>query len=442
MSSNRGKRRTRSTSRSHPYDMGNINNWYSEQFRAKLAEWNIIAPASYTKAELKSLYVANLSNRSDPNQIFHGDSMVAMSTESTSKVSPQRTKSIQPVATPVPDSSPTETSVPNIPIPSNELQTQVSHTDGVPTSQNSVATNVMVNMMSTMTSMMQQVFEKDGGKNEQCRKTLDQFSANRSTGNDNQCFSVDNNNSFGLHPEQIKHTDFVSESLKEKIVSGKYVNMVLLLIPEYEQMKENKDRYRDARLNRSLSIEEFIVAFGKYKRIHCISHPWRKAELDAYESYVIDISRVYGRKFYEYHKIFSQKCAMALEQGIKVNWAEKDKDLLLMILGGTQCITCNICKEVSHTTPYCPQNVSQFGVNKYQNPNTYFTTADNNKAMQRKPALCHYFNGPGCVRSNCMYVHACKRCNSISHGQRQCIIHQIPSLSKSGPQKMQQSKKN
>ena len=65
----------------------------------------------------------------------------------------------------------------------------------------------MVNMMSTMTSMMQQVFEKDGGKTEQCRKTLDQFSANRSTGNDNQCFSVDNNNSFGLHPEQIKHTD-------------------------------------------------------------------------------------------------------------------------------------------------------------------------------------------------------------------------------------------
>ena len=45
----------------------NINNWYSEQFRAKLAEWNIIAPANYSKAELKSLYVANLSHRSSPN---------------------------------------------------------------------------------------------------------------------------------------------------------------------------------------------------------------------------------------------------------------------------------------------------------------------------------------------------------------------------------------
>ena len=130
----------------------------------------------------------------------------------------------------------------------------------------------------------------------------------------------------------------MSESLKEKIVSGKYVNMVLLIIPEYEQMKENKDRYRDARLNRSLSNEEFIVAFGKYKRIHCISHPWRKAELDAYESYVIDISHVYGRKFNEYHKIVSQKCAMALEQGIKVNWAEKDKDLLLMITSARKCL--------------------------------------------------------------------------------------------------------
>ena len=103
-------------------------------------------------------------------------------------------------------------------------------------------------------------------------------------------------------------------------------------------MKERKDRYRDARLNRSLSIEEF----GQYKRIHCISHPWRKAELDAYESYVVDISWVYGRIFYEYHKIFSQKCAMALEQGIMVNWAEKDNDFLQMIIGGVQCITCNM----------------------------------------------------------------------------------------------------
>ena len=32
----RGKRGTRSKSRSHPYDMGNINNWYSEQFSCQI----------------------------------------------------------------------------------------------------------------------------------------------------------------------------------------------------------------------------------------------------------------------------------------------------------------------------------------------------------------------------------------------------------------------
>ena len=36
---------------------------------------------------------------------------------------------------------------------------------------------------------------------------------------------------------------------------------------------------------------------------------------------------------------------MALEQGKKVNWAEKDKDLLQMIIGGTACNACGICKE-------------------------------------------------------------------------------------------------
>ena len=72
-----------------------------------------------------------------------------------------------------------------------------------------------------------------------------QISANSSTGNDNQYLNVDNNNSFGLHPEHIKQTDYASESLKEKIGSGEYVNMIHLLIPEYEQMKEKKDHYGD-----------------------------------------------------------------------------------------------------------------------------------------------------------------------------------------------------
>lgn len=51
---------------SRPYGMNNIKNWYTDQFRTKLAELNIYAPSSYSKSELKSLYLENFSQRSRP----------------------------------------------------------------------------------------------------------------------------------------------------------------------------------------------------------------------------------------------------------------------------------------------------------------------------------------------------------------------------------------
>ena len=199
---------------------------------------------------------------------------------------------------------------------------------------------MLLNMVNTMSSLVKQVLDKQEGKDDVGRQTLDAFSTNRTQMHTGTCNISDTNlvanENFGIHPKQIRNIDFVTETVRDKILSGKYVNLATLLIPEYtDQLK--KDTYRDARLNRSLSIEEFIVAFNKYKRIHCTRHDWRKAELDAYQASIIETSCVYGKKFYEYHKIFSQKCAMALEQGKKVNWAEKDKDLLQMIIGGTAC---------------------------------------------------------------------------------------------------------
>ena len=52
----------------------------------------------------------------------------------------------------------------------------------------------------------------------------------------------------------------MSESVKNKIVEGKYVNLAsTLLISEYELLKESK-AMKDPRLAESLSIEEFIIA--------------------------------------------------------------------------------------------------------------------------------------------------------------------------------------
>ena len=147
--------------------------------------------------------------------------------------------------------------------------------------------------------------------------------------------NANSNSTYGIHPESLKNIDYVTESIREKIQSGKYVNLACLLIQEYELVSEEKklEKQKDMRLNRSLTLEEFILAFNKYKRIHCARHAWRKPELDAYELIIIEISAVYGPKFYEYHKLFAQECASALTMRQKLNWAEKDKDLHQMIIG-------------------------------------------------------------------------------------------------------------
>lgn len=80
---------------------------------------------------------------------------------------------------------------------------------------------------------------------------------------------------------------------------------------------EAKDTYKkdkpDPRLNRKLSIEEFISAFGIYKNIMCEQFPHRRAELDLYERDVVEMSTRYGGSgFYEYHKQFSARSAAHL----------------------------------------------------------------------------------------------------------------------------------
>ena len=146
-----------------------------------------------------------------------------------------------------------------------------------------------------MSSLVKQVLGKQEGKDDVGRQTLDSFSTNRAQMHTGTCNILDTNlavnENFGIHPEQIRNIDFVTETVRDKILTGKYVNLVTLLIPEYTDQLE-KGTYRDARQNQSLSIEEFIVAFNKYKRIHCTQHAWRKAELDAYETSIIEIFRV------------------------------------------------------------------------------------------------------------------------------------------------------
>lgn len=50
---------------------------------------------------------------------------------------------------------------------------------------------------------------------------------------------------------------------------GKEVNLNVLLIPNYTTPLHKKNRENDERLVKNLTLDEFIIAFGRYKRIMC-----------------------------------------------------------------------------------------------------------------------------------------------------------------------------
>ncbi|VDI03019.1 Hypothetical predicted protein [Mytilus galloprovincialis] len=115
------------------------------------------------------------------------------------------------------------------------------------------------------------------------------------------------NVSCGVRSDEYSNVDIISPSIQKQIIDGKDVNLASLLIPNYETpqihsvaangLELNISGKPDPRLNRKLTIQEFIKAFGKFKRVMSSVYPDRRAELDAYEDEIIDISNFYGDRF-------------------------------------------------------------------------------------------------------------------------------------------------
>ena len=118
------------------------------------------------------------------------------------------------------------------------------------------------------------------------------------------------------------NVDIISPNLQKDILEGKDINLATLLIPFYDcptkhsvvanGIEVNVTGKPDIRLNRRLSIQEFIRAFGKYKRVMTSVFDDRCTERDAYEDDIIDIHNYFGEEFYDYHKAFSAKSAVLL----------------------------------------------------------------------------------------------------------------------------------
>ena len=79
--------------------------------------------------------------------------------------------------------------------------------------------------------------------------------------------------------EQYRNDEIVSPNLRNQILSGKDINLALLLMPnndnltEYRRIDLNGIEYSmrpgDPRLARNLSLGEFIIAFARYRNIIC-----------------------------------------------------------------------------------------------------------------------------------------------------------------------------
>ncbi|XP_024128071.2 uncharacterized protein LOC112146462 [Oryzias melastigma] len=82
----------------------------------------------------------------------------------------------------------------------------------------------------------------------------------------------------------------VSPRLRSRILQGKDVNLVSLLLPSPDGVlgvsndasSAGAAKHADPRLSRVLSIGEFLVAFGIFRDVVCSVYPDRRSELDGY----------------------------------------------------------------------------------------------------------------------------------------------------------------
>ena len=243
----------------------------------------------------------------------------------------------------------------------------------------------------------------------------------------------------GYASESLPEVETVSPALRSAILDGKDVNLACLLIPHFDL--GDYSRYAgldgcqqllrplssDPRLNRNLTLSEFVTAFNKYRNIMC--EVWqRRKELDAYEAIVVGIaSRIDGTAYYEYHKSFSARAsALIQQQNVKVDWGVRDNGLFCSLFVGQRANVCSLCGSVAHLSGFCPTLVTP----KTHNANTsHHFPGRSNFSSKGGPAapttdsmgrprvrvgqteVCNNFNSDrGCPRPDCRFLHSCLAC--------------------------------
>jgi hypothetical protein len=249
-------------------------------------------------------------------------------------------------------------------------------------------------------------------------------------------------------PDSLPQVETVSTSMRKLIVEGKLVNLAALLIPHSEAPDCRTTEIEgviyklrdDPRLNKTLTLGEFIAAFSAYKNVLCDAYHHRRAEMDAYERQIVQIARQYGGTlFYDYHRLFASKAAAWVAKGVLVNWGLLDTTLYCTVTSGHRTRACSICHSLMHEADMCPTlrvdlsgNSARRGASSYRpsssgpydrqrNTNPNVDTNGRSRQFVNNMEVCNNFNLRSCHRGpSCHFAHICLKCKSSGHGSSSC----------------------
>ncbi|CAC5392207.1 unnamed protein product [Mytilus coruscus] len=238
-----------------------------------------------------------------------------------------------------------------------------------------------------------------------------------------------NNDSGKVSAGIFPHIQTVSQTQRQNIKEGKYINLVSLLIPVNENQSDTQQieadgsilllKPKDHRLQRDLSIHEYIEAFNIYKNIVCEFED-RRVELDMFLQDIIEMATKFkGNIFYEYHKAFAKKvAAIKSTKGLTVDWSIRDEKLYSSVCLGRAINTCGVCGSSLHSTAMCYLSDTSQGKNYHSQQKRIPTTPYSKpqsvdidpygrpKLFHKGKEICNYYLAGNCYRgSACRYAH-------------------------------------
>lgn len=223
---------------------------------------------------------------------------------------------------------------------------------------------------------------------------------------------------YGFAAESLPLVETISPQIRSQITAGKDVNLASLLIPYYTPQDDKEENKKpDKRLLRSLTIGEFIQAFGIYKNIMGQAYPQRRQELDLYERDIIDMATRYpGKGFYEYHRQFSLMAASHLKyNNILVDWSVRNNTLFCNLFANSKAQTCTTCNSTLHLSGFCPLN-GPTGDKRYGDMDSY----GRKRQFHDGREICNNYNGVrGCQLPRCRNAHLCIECKG-EHSKQNC----------------------